>query len=371
MSRALERSRGLSVLAWDHPRATRPLAAASEAWAARTGRAFTIETRSLASFGDETPAQGGHDLVLIDHPHIGSAASNGAILELDGLLDESSLAERADDSIGPSHESYQWQGRQWALAVDAACQVLACHPGLVAEGPVPETWEDVLALAAAQPGRVALPLHPAHAISAFLSLVAARGVQVGTSQSVPRGIIEWAVEVLTKLAFNGPREAFNWEPPEVLEVLARGDLACVPLVYGYVGYEASWRSAPRHGPDGRPGSILGGVGVAVLAGSTDPTAAARLADWLASAHVQRTIIGPSGGQPASRTAWSAADADPLLPAMRETIEASQIRPRDPSWPAFQREAGELLTAGLARGQDPSDLASTLARLLGRRHLATQ
>jgi multiple sugar transport system substrate-binding protein len=352
----------LRVLAWDHPRATRPLAACSEAWACLTGDAFVVETRSLTSFGDDTPRADDHDIVLIDHPHVGRAAADGAILPLDELLDDDALAALAADSAGASHTSYSHDGRQWAVAVDAACQALAVNERVLGDAPAPASWDDVLGLAQAHPGQVAVPLQPAHAISAFLSLLAARGELSFGPELAGAQALGWAARTLATLAAGGPRDAFAWEPPEALERLAAGKLICVPLVYVYVGYDVRWHDAPAAATGRAPGSILGGVGAAVLAGAAEPLAAARLAAWLGSSEVQRRLVLAAGGQPATRSAWVAAEGDPALRAVLRTLDASQVRPREAWWPEFQRSSGGLLAAGLAGGRDPLLLASDVGRL---------
>jgi multiple sugar transport system substrate-binding protein len=356
----------LGVLAWDHPRATLPLVASSEAWQRLTGEPLAIKTRSLRSFGDDVPSAAGADLVLIDHPHIGRAARDGAIVALDDLLEANELAALAGDSAGPSHASYGFDGRQWAVAVDASCQAMAVR-GFAGDGapvPLPETatWDDVVGLARERPGRVALPLTPAHAISALLSLIAAREPIADGATLAGSETLRWALHTLSALAASGPPDAFGWEPPETLARLAAGELVCVPLVYAYVGYDVGWRSAPRAGPDGPPGSILGGVGAAVLSGSTDPVGAARLAAWLGSPTVQLEFVRPAGGQPATRSAWTAPEGDPLFAAVLPTLEASQVRPRDPWWPEFQRDAGEFLTGALRERCEPPVMADEVARL---------
>jgi multiple sugar transport system substrate-binding protein len=352
----------LSILAWDHPRATAPLAACSQAWARLTGEPLTIATRSLRSFGDDVPRAGNHDLVLIDHPHVGRAADDGAILALDDLLDDRQLALLAADSAGLSHSSYQYGGHHWAAAVDASCQALAMpRPALERSRP-PETWNDVLALARRYPAQVALPLQPAHAISALLSLIATRGPIARASGLAGDRVLGWAVGTLAEVAAAGPAEAFGWEPPDVLTRLAQNELICVPLVYAYTGYDVAWSSAPAAVPAGRPGSILGGVGAAVLAGSPDPPAAARLAAWLGSPDVQLELVLGSGGQPATLSAWSSPSADPMYAAVLPTLESGRLRPRDPWWPGFQRASGELLARELEAGAEPGEIARQLAGL---------
>ena len=327
----------LCVLAWDHPRATRPLRACAEAWEARTGAPFEVAVRSLESFGDDVPEGVDADLVLIDHPHVGAAAAAGAIVPLDGLV------PIPTGTIGASQRSYDHAGRTWALAVDAACQALALR-----DGAPPTTWAEV----ADFPGRVALPLHPAHAISALLSLLAAFGYEAGGARLAPAEALERSVTILARIAALGPREAFEWEPPDALTMLEAGGIDCIPLVYTYVGYDVAWHDAPAIDAGGVPGSILGGVGVAVLASSSEPSRAAALAAWLADAATQSDLIAPNGGQPADRGAWP-------FPTILRTIEHSRLRPRDRWWPAFQRAGGDVLRDGLATGDPVGEIVDRL------------
>ena len=349
----------LSILAWDHPRATDPLAACSDAWERLTGEPLVVRTRSLRSFGDDIPAASAADLVLIDHPHVGRAAADRAIVALDELLEARELAALAADSAGRSHASYEHDGRQWAAAVDASCQALALAGAADTSLPVGAAWDDVVALARSNRGRVALPLQPAHAISALLSLIATRE-QIDAMPSADT--LRWATSTLAALAAAGPPDAFDWEPPEALARLAAGELICVPLVYAYVGYDVSWRAAPAGVRGGTPGSILGGVGAAVLSGSPDPAGAARLATWLGSSAVQLEVVRPAGGQPATASGWNTPGADPMFAAVLSTLDASQVRPRDAWWPAFQGAAGELLARALREQSDPLRLADEVARL---------
>src|SRR5688500_16622698 len=160
----------LRALGWDHERCMGPMRAAAAAWSARRP-ATTIhwEARSLLAFGDEPLEECADrfDLLVIDHPFVGTARRTGCLRPLDDLLDGEELDRLAADAIGPSHVSYRYDGHQWGLATDAACQVAAVRPDL-APTDVPRTWDDVLELSRRRPGSVALPLRPADAISSFL-----------------------------------------------------------------------------------------------------------------------------------------------------------------------------------------------------------
>jgi multiple sugar transport system substrate-binding protein len=339
----------LRALGWDHPRCRAPM----EACAAAYPRARLVwEYRSLESFGDQPLAElaDSYDLVVIDHPHIGEAVDAGCLRPLD-------VADPG--GVGASHASYAYAGRQWALAVDAACQVAAWHPAFTER---PANWEEVLVLAGARPGRVALPLHPAHALCSLATLCAQAGAPL--EPPLDLAAIEAALAQLAGLAALAPAEAFDWEPPAALQWLERGDGDYVPLAFGFVSYAGEVRFGP---PAGGPGAILGGAGLAVTAASPNPLEAQDFALWCASDSVQIEVVAAAGGQPASRAAWydDAVDAAAhgYYSGTRAAIEGAWTRPRDAWWPPFQRDGGRLVHEGLRARRPPREIAAELARLL--------
>src|SRR4051794_34324199 len=116
----------LRGVCWDHPRGTTPMAAAAgEGARRRPGGGIRGDARPLAAFNDQpiAVAAAGYDLIFVDHPMMGEAASTGCLAPLDELIAPGELTALAADSIGGCHHAYAYGGRQWALAVDAACQV--------------------------------------------------------------------------------------------------------------------------------------------------------------------------------------------------------------------------------------------------------
>ena len=344
----------LRVLAWDHPRCLTPLAVAREEYRALTGIDLEISVRSLAGFGDDVPTSGELDLVLIDHPHIGEAAAGGQIVALDGLLAAETIKDCRDGAIGPSGWCYEHEGSTWAIPIDAACQVLACSRAIAS----PTTVSEVVTLAQARPGRVALPLHPAHALSAFVSIVAALGADDAVTGFGEESLAVDALEVMANLVALGPVAAHQWDPPAALAALEGQAVDCIPWTYGYVGYDVQWADAPAWDTGGTPGSILGGVGMAVLSGANDPVAAATFAAWFGGAHTQRDIVTICGGQPAEVGAW-AASPDPLCQATIRSMEAAVVRPRARWWPDLQIDAGELIREDLIAGVPANETAERL------------
>ncbi len=87
--------------------------------------------------------------------------------------------------MGASHASYAHGGHQWALAHDAAAQVAAYRPDLLATPP--RTWTEVLELA--RTGRVLWPAKPIDAFSSLCTLAAHQGARppVGPGTYLPAG----------------------------------------------------------------------------------------------------------------------------------------------------------------------------------------
>ncbi len=352
-----------------------PMRACAERWHAMGEAGVRWEARSLEAFGDQPLEEvaGDYDLVVIDHPFCGWAERTGCLTPLDELLDDATLSELRAGAVGPSHDSYTHAGHQWGLATDAACQVAAVRDDLMGGEETPRSWDDVVELAARQPGAIALPLSPPHAISSWLSLAGAHGGEPFARDAADAR----ATQVLARLARLGPREALDWEPPDALErMTSSDDVAYMPLTYGYSSYgtpgsrPCRFVDAPAVVDEPR-GSVLGGAGLAVSAASAHPAEAAAFAAWASGAAAQHDIVARAGGQPGHRSAWDDPELDVLAGGFysgtRASIDAAWVRPRDDWWPAFQLEAGRLLTNNLLAG-DADDLTGQLHEL-HRRHSA--
>ena len=336
--------------------------ACAEAW---PGGDVLWDWRSLEAFGDQPldDLAETYDVLVIDHPFCGQAAAAGLLLPLGGLIGADALNRIITGAVGPSGPAYCHRGELWALPTDAACQVSAVHAGLLA-APPPSTWDEVLVLAHERPGTVALALAPAHALASFLTLCSNLGDRSpATDWLAPRDTGLEALGLLDELFRLGPPEALDWEPPDVLERLATGDLVYVPLVFSYLTYAAQCRFVDIPGVHG---AVLGGAGLAVSALSTKPIEAAAFAAWVAEPSVQLDVVAPAGGQPASRMAW----LDPTLDVTTHcfysgtlrTIEAAWVRPRERWWPAFQLQAGGLVAGALRERTDPKRTLTQLESL---------
>ncbi|MFG3257207.1 hypothetical protein [Streptomyces sp. NPDC048172] len=400
----------LRGITWDHPRGIDALRAAGAEFERGTGVAIEWTVRSLREF-EETPVAelaGEYDLVALDHPFIGDAVDAGALMPLDPVFSADELCERDEDSAGPSHASYRWQGRQWGGAVDAACMVGAHRAGAVDRAEIPARWDDVSAFVRRH-GReaVLLAANPTHLWGTVLSLCEAEAnTAVGPRDRWRRGADgrpEWwgdagvdpallgeAVERARRLLTLCDPASLGADPIAVLERIADSRALYCPLVFGYVTYArpgardalVAFTDAPRLGDD-PVGTLTGGVGLAVSsrpapAPGPDPDAggnagrdAAAFVRLATSARTQGGVAHDAGGQSGRRSVWRDGRVnDEVTGFYRDTLatmDRSFLRPRLPGYPAYQRAAAETLHRGLVNGERGHDLVTELGNLW-RKHV---
>ena len=139
----------LKGMTWNHPRGYDPMVATSALWQAQTGVEIEWEKRSLQDF-EGFPVEElarNYDLIVIDHPHVGQITAEKCLAPLDVPGREAELQAIAAASVGQSYASYNWEGRQWALPIDAAAQVMAFRADLLPHPPA--RWEEVFGFGAA------------------------------------------------------------------------------------------------------------------------------------------------------------------------------------------------------------------------------
>ena len=129
MVKQVSRLRGMT---WSHPRGLDPLLASVPSLE-ELGVAVTWDARSLQGFEEASIERlaSEYDLIAIDHPFMGDAFAQGALQPVDSIVGEAFVAELKANSVGPSFESYLWNGRLWAIPVDAAAQVAAFRADLL------------------------------------------------------------------------------------------------------------------------------------------------------------------------------------------------------------------------------------------------
>jgi multiple sugar transport system substrate-binding protein len=351
----------LRGMAWDHPRAVNPLEAISARWSAETGSQIVWDARPLKDFEDQPLEELArrYDLILIDYPFVGFAATSGLIIAAEEWADADYLSDQSMSSVGPSYAAYTFARRQWALAVDAACQVSGVRSDLFGHSAPPRTWAEVMTLACEQAGtdcRVALPLNPNHAYCAFLSVgISMAGTEFfRPGRSLDRDDAVDALEYLREIAGMLHPLSCTADPIAVSERMTTTDeIIYVPLMFGYSSYARDGFRAKRirfgnapEGANGQIGSVLGGVGVALSAVSEAADTAAGLARRLASRDTQTGLYAIAGGQPAHAAAWESPEVNALVDdfftATRRTIEQAFVRPQVAGHRQFQVLAGDLI-----------------------------
>jgi multiple sugar transport system substrate-binding protein len=363
---------------WDHPRGWGGVRAAAEAFSAhRPDVRVTWDVRTLQAFADQPVGElaAAYDLIVLDHPAIGAAVARGALLPLDEHLDRSSLDEQVRGSLGRSAESYAWDGRRWALAIDAAAQVAAYRPDLLeaAGVAVPSTWDDARAAVDRLGAAVALPAIPVDAICAFLGTCRSLGAEpcVGDDTVADRDAGREALGILRDVVARGHPASLASNPPAILDRIADTDeIAYAPLAFGYATHARPGvrRHAVRFagGPSGGagvPSGTLGGAGLAVSASTAHAEAACAYAAFTASPDVQRTVYLEGGGQPGHRAAWIDDAANEATGRFfRDTLDAldaAYLRPRHDGFLAFQDQAGGLVHRFLRTGEDAEGVLDAL------------
>jgi multiple sugar transport system substrate-binding protein len=366
----------LRGMTWDHPRGYDPLAACANVWRERTGVSITWDRRSLQDF-ESYPVEElarRYDLIVIDHPHVGQITREDCLMPLDQPERAAELATLAGQSVGPSGESYRWNGRLWALPIDAATQIQAWRPDRIATPA--RDWNEVMRLAGT--GQVLCPMRPPHSLMVFYTLAGNLGhpCAAGGDRRLIAPEVGEAVygRIAALMALLDP-DCYEMDPIATYErmALSGSDIACVPLIYGYVSYGlAGFRPAriafadiPAAGAGGPVGSALGGTGIAVSRRAAAPRAATDFAFWVAGAEAQSGPYLGAGGQPGNAAAWRDASVDAraggFYSATAATLEDAWVRPRHDGYMAFQDAAAKRLNAGLRTRETAASVIADLNR----------
>lgn len=358
-------------LTWDHPRGRAALEeAARRANAGRPAPLIRWDAQPLEGFESAPIADlaARYDLLVIDHPHVGEAVAEGCLVPLEELYPAPQIAHWAQRSVGPSLASYVWDGRTWALPLDVAAQVTAWRPDRIDRPP--GTLEEVCRAAARLP--VAQSLAGPHAVLTLMSICAGMGHAPGGQGFLPEGPAEAALEIMGRLWARRAAGSESLNPIGLLEAMAAGDIALVPLVFGYVPYAVPGPRRVCFGPPpGRAGAtgrggVLGGTGIAFSRRAATARPAPDLlahVGGLMREETQRTLFPAFSGQPSARAAWMDREVNIRSGEFyANTLESTQralIRPRFDGYIRFQTVASAKIRAALEARERP---AATLAAL---------
>jgi len=343
----------LRGMTWDHPRGLESLTAADRAIEQMTGISIDWQARSLLDFGDQPLIEfyEDFDLIILDHPHVPDAVVAQTIIPFDKLLTAEELSKLSKSSVGPSHDSYIYRGKQWALAIDAAAQVSAYRPDLI-EAP-PKLWDEVLSLG--REGKLLWPYKPVDAFCSFATLMSQFGSPLCSANSfIDQQTAAETLDFMIELSQIVPSFCSTSNPIEIAERLAEGsDYAVGVCMFGYSNYSRKnfrknllkYYQVPSF--DGRArGSILGGAGIGISSASKNPELAARVAMALCSEEIQSGDYLIGGGQPGDISAWKNSSANTLTADFftntLSTLEGAWVRPRILGWPELQFNVGNIV-----------------------------
>jgi len=353
----------LRGITWDHPRGYAPLAASETLYEDPSGICIHWEKRSLREFGDapliDLTAE--YDLIVLDHPHMGIAAAEDSLLPLEEWIPAPLLQELSLSSAGPSFASYRYQDHQWALPLDAACQMAAYRSDLLPEQTLPETWPEVFRLAEdlrKQDRTIGMALCPTDSLCSFLTLCAqaGHGPQESEPELVPREIGCQVLQDMRNLKQICHPDSLSWNPIALFDRMSEtgSNIAYAPLAFGYTNYSRPGFTAKRLTFTSIPGkdhALLGGAGLAISCTCSHPEAAARYTAWVCSAPFQCSGYTRNGGQPGNGAAWTDPTADRMtggfLSNTCDTLQNAYMRPRSTAWPSFQEQLGEHIHAFLS------------------------
>ena len=306
----------LKGMAWNHSRGfTSVVATAQRFEELNPDIRVTWEKRSLQAFADASIEElsSAYDLLVMDHPHVALAAEDKLLLPYDGYLSSEFLQDLADNSVGASHPSYNFKGKQWTLAIDAAAPIATWREDLIAKHgtQVPQTWQETIDLAShGHVGFAAIPIDLLMHTYAFCNANQGELFQNNTQLATTEALTE-ALETLKEAVSLIDPVFQTLNPIKTAELMSTTDqVTYCPLGYGYSNYSrpyyakhmlkagdvVSYKGAPL-------ATALGGAGLGVSANTKHAKACMKYAEFTGSSEIQSGLFFRNEGQPGHRKAW--------------------------------------------------------------------
>ncbi len=347
----------LNGITWGHSRGITPLLAASQRFTELNPHIhINWKKRTLQEFADfpiekltET-----YDLLIIDHPWVGCAAATACVLPLEQYLSKEYLDDQLVNSVGYSHLSYNYNGHQWALAIDAATPAASFRKDLFEKNKstIPTSWDELIVLA--KNGKVAVPAIPIDCLMNFYSFCIVHGKHpfANEEEVIDEATGIKALETMYQLYSVVDKKMFSCNPIAVAELMSSTDeYWYCPFAYCYSNYARLGyaKNLLTYGDTVTVNgqqllTTIGGTGLSVSAFSKHKTEAVAFAKMVVSNTCQSTLYVQHGGQPGHLAAWKNEDANHLannfftntLPLM----ERGYVRPRYNGYLHFQDHAGD-------------------------------
>lgn len=373
----------LKGIAWDHKRGFDPLVSCTNEFRKLNPNIFIHwDKRSLKEFGDFPVSKLAeeYDLLIIDHPFSGEAASKNILENLSSFFSADELIELKENSVGKTFDSYYYDNKLMALPIDAAALVSVVNKrwfDLVGSN-IPKTYYDVFALYRSLPKqkKILVSLCATDIWCVFLSLCA-----TSTDGKFINDIYGFDLEVSVKqldaikgLCLISDRDPLSLNPIQVLELMGKDDTYIYsPYLFGYVKYSIEGEcqnllhffDAPI-ATKGSTSTILGGAGIAISSKSNWKEASAKFVKYVTSPEIQSSLYFESGGQPSHLSAWNSEKINQVsnnfFRNTKSTLTNAYVRPRFPGWNYFQDEGSLLVHDGISKNINSRTIALHLNEL---------
>ena len=367
----------LKGMTWDHSRGYDPMIATSEFFSKKHNNKIQInwEKRSLQAFADRPIDQmvDEYDLMVIDYPHVGEVSAKGLLqkFDIDEYQEELNLLKK--QSVGLSHQSYNIDGHQWALAIDAATQVSCFRKDLISS--LPKSWNDLLNLS--KQNKVLWPLKPVHAISSFYSIYNNITEEFNPEDKnfINKEFGIKSLEMMKNISAYLISDCFVMDPINTAEILSSDDdFYYSPYTYGFSNYSRenyranilTYGNVLNLSNKGPHGTHLGGTGIAISNKSNHKDLALEYSYWIAGADCQQSLFYNSGGQPGNSIAWENQqinnECNSFFNNTRLTLNQAWIRPRHNGYMKFQDESGNIINEYLQSNTNESIIIDKLKKM---------
>ena len=364
----------LKGMTWDHSRGYDPMIATSKVFAEKHNNEVCIkwDKRSLQAFADRPIAQmvEEYDLMVIDYPHVGEVSAKGLLHNFDVEKYSKALELLQKQSVGLSHQSYNIDGHQWALALDAATQVSCYRSDLITL--LQKSWGDLVKLS--QNKIVIWPLKPVHAISSFYSIYnnITEVFEPSDKDFIQNNFGIKTLQMMKLISQHVSSECFDMDPIKTAEILSEhDDFYYSPYTYGFSNYSRidyrknllTYGDVIDLSGKGPHGTHLGGTGIAISNKSKNKDLALEYSYWIAGSECQQTTFYSSGGQPGNSDAWENdtinLETNNFFKNTRLTLDQAWVRPRHNGYMKFQDESGNMINEYLQSNVNEVDVIDKL------------
>mgnify|MGYP003952215489 CR=1 FL=1 len=347
----------LKGMTWDHSRGYDPMIATSIKFSEQHNNEVSIkwDKRPLQAFADRPIEEmtDDYDLIVIDYPHVGEVAAKGLLQNLDTPKYQDEIDLLKKQSVGSSHDSYFINGKQWALAIDAASQVSCYREDLF--NAVPKDWNALIDLSKQR--KVLWPLKPVHAISSFYSIYnnLTEHCNPENREFIDKKYGVDALQRMKVISNELDNDCLEIDPIQVSELMStQNNFYYCPYLYGFSNYSRkgfrehflTYCNVMDLSGKGPSGTHLGGTGIAVSKVSNNIDLAMKYAHWVAGADCQKDIFYKNGGQPGNAVAWEDKEinleTNNFFVNTRLTLDMAWVRPRHNGYMKFQDHSGDII-----------------------------